>query len=544
MNKKSAQQFADRSDDHEWIKAVPREELLGAIELLNLEAFKPSDQWTHQLATFYLSYCLKNFLLLLDMGIGKTRVVIDLLTELLAVGKIKKAIVVVPGATNITSWADELEKFSGLGHTPLVGTKQQRRKAWRNATEPIYIVTYPGLQSLLCETRKIRKRSRRVIDPELAAELATEVDCTVFDEVHLVRNSDTLSYEICNILSLGAEYRYALTGTPFGRHTEALWAQTYLVDRGATLSDDKQEFLSAFFRKRVTPWNIQYSLVHEAELQRTMRHRSIQYSDTEVSDIPACIIMTQKITLTGDNLRAYARVKAKITQSRVKLQEAISEGKVPKKVIRNYYSKFRQIASGFEYEHISREEVAVDELEEDLAEYGRMVIRYNGNDKLEALLNLLEGAPEADKFIIAHVFEESGDFLHNQLTSAGYPVATLNHLARGDEARIEQLRLFQNSPRVRCCLINVQGSTGGGVGLNLQVANRVVFFEPTDRPDVYQQLYKRAHRTGQEKPVYVTRLCTVGTVEEKVIKYLDEGKSFADTLIRGKSPKKQIGMLL
>src|SRR3546814_15819868 len=56
----------------------------------------------------------------------------------------------------------------------------------------------------------------------------------------------------------------------------------------------------------------------------------------------------------------------------------------------------------------------------------------------------------------------------------------------------------------------------GGVGLNLTAADTVIHYDPWWNPAVENQATDRAHRIGQDKPVFVYKLLSVGTVEEKV----------------------------
>jgi SNF2 family DNA or RNA helicase len=56
----------------------------------------------------------------------------------------------------------------------------------------------------------------------------------------------------------------------------------------------------------------------------------------------------------------------------------------------------------------------------------------------------------------------------------------------------------------------------GGVGLNLTAADTVVHYDPWWNPAVEDQATDRAHRIGQSKNVFVHRLVTVGTIEEKM----------------------------
>jgi SNF2 family DNA or RNA helicase len=56
----------------------------------------------------------------------------------------------------------------------------------------------------------------------------------------------------------------------------------------------------------------------------------------------------------------------------------------------------------------------------------------------------------------------------------------------------------------------------GGVGLNLTAADTVIHYDPWWNPAVEDQATDRAHRIGQTKKVFVHRLVTLGTIEEKM----------------------------
>ena len=57
----------------------------------------------------------------------------------------------------------------------------------------------------------------------------------------------------------------------------------------------------------------------------------------------------------------------------------------------------------------------------------------------------------------------------------------------------------------------------GGTGLNLTAADTVIHYDPWWNPAVENQATDRAHRIGQDKRVFVYKLMTVGTVEEKIV---------------------------
>lgn len=71
----------------------------------------------------------------------------------------------------------------------------------------------------------------------------------------------------------------------------------------------------------------------------------------------------------------------------------------------------------------------------------------------------------------------------------------------------------------------------GGVGLTLTEADTVILYDPWWNPAVERQAMDRAHRIGQEKPVFVHRLVAVGTVEERILALQDRKQALAYALL-------------
>ena len=66
------------------------------------------------------------------------------------------------------------------------------------------------------------------------------------------------------------------------------------------------------------------------------------------------------------------------------------------------------------------------------------------------------------------------------------------------------------------CFVFLLSTQAGGVGLNLIGANRLVLFDSHWNPAHDQQALARVHRDGQRKEVYLYRLVSTGTIEEKI----------------------------
>ena len=73
----------------------------------------------------------------------------------------------------------------------------------------------------------------------------------------------------------------------------------------------------------------------------------------------------------------------------------------------------------------------------------------------------------------------------------------------------------------------------GGVGLNLTAADTVIHYDPWWNPAVEDQATDRAHRIGQDKPVFVHRLTTIGTIEEKMEVLKQRKQALAAGILEG-----------
>lgn len=70
----------------------------------------------------------------------------------------------------------------------------------------------------------------------------------------------------------------------------------------------------------------------------------------------------------------------------------------------------------------------------------------------------------------------------------------------------------------------------GGTGLNLTAADTVIHYDPWWNPAVEQQATDRAYRLGQDKPVFVYKLLTEETVEEKILQLQAKKQALADSV--------------
>ena len=135
---------------------------------------------------------------------------------------------------------------------------------------------------------------------------------------------------------------------------------------------------------------------------------------------------------------------------------------------------------------------------------------------------------EGRKVLIFSQFVEMLRLIENEVQSHGWFYAMLHGQTRDRPSEIDK---FQSGD-AQVFLISLKA---GGTGLNLTAADTVILYDPWWNPAVERQAMDRAHRIGQDKPVFVYRLYTEGTVESAIQDMQARKQALADALFEGTS---------
>lgn len=524
--KQAIQEFLDRPrDNFEWIKKATRQELELAIKELCPTIKYKTKPFTHQLAAAYLGLCFNGFLYFLDMGLGKSLSSLMVAQCRKNLRQVKCVLIVVPNLVNIESWLEEVKNHTQMTAIGLVGTKEERLNLIKQKSD-IKIINYDGLPIFTTNFQEVKKtkqnsKRKRVIDKRQLKAFALNFQMVVYDEIHHVKHTNTLTYQICDGISEYVPYRLGMTGTPVGRDPSNFWAQFNVVDRGETLGTTKTLYLQALFKQQASYWggvDWIFPEKNRPKLQQMLLHRSLRYADTECDDLPPVSIIKVPLVLSPEAQTIYRNlVMESVEQAKGNTQEAKQQRK-------NYYSKTRQVASGFLY--MDGEDVLDDE-NEVVTKGMRQTLTFE-NPKLAALEEILNDVPIDCKVVIFHVFNQSGLDIVALLKRLKIKHAAMNVLASG--SKVDEYKRFKTDPKTRILVVNI---ASGGEGLNLQDANFCVFYEHTDNPATFRQAMKRCHRTGQKKHTYIYQLYMKNTVEVKILEFLEEGKSLFAALVDG-----------
>jgi len=152
-----------------------------------------------------------------------------------------------------------------------------------------------------------------------------------------------------------------------------------------------------------------------------------------------------------------------------------------------------------------------------------------GSAKLDWLkAHVPELLEEGRHILIFSQFTSMLALISEALNAEGIKYVTLTGDTRDRETPIRE---FQ-SGEVRVFLLSLKA---GGVGLNLTAADTVIHYDPWWNPAVEAQATARAHRIGQVKPVFVTRLVAQGTLEESMMTLIARKRELAAALLDGEA---------
>lgn len=149
--------------------------------------------------------------------------------------------------------------------------------------------------------------------------------------------------------------------------------------------------------------------------------------------------------------------------------------------------------------------------------YARQLCGQYSEYKLQAFRELVESTQ--DRLIVFYNFTAEYLAMVQIAEELGRPQSIVN----GQQKQLLNYEQCNNS----ITFIQYQA---GAMGLNLQKANKIIYFTLTDKSELYEQSKKRIHRIGQEQPCFYYMLMCRGSVEEAVLQTLEMRKDFTDEL--------------
>ena len=328
---------------------------------------------------------------------------------------------------------------------------------------------------------------------------AQEWDLIIVDEAQTLKNPASQMAKALRLLSCSG--RLALTGTPVENSLQDLWTLFDWVVPG--LLGNRKTFASVFR----TPIEKHADAQAQARLNRRIRPFLLRRTKEEVaSELPPRTEITHYIDLPKPQQALYETVRASMD---ARVRDAVQARGLngAQITILDALLKLRQVCCD---PSLVKSEVARSVTE---------------SAKRARLLELLiETTAEHRRVPVFSQFTTMLDLIATDLEKLDIPYVMLTGQTK-DRAAV--LDAFQ-SGAAPVFLLSLKA---GGVGLTLTEADTVLLYDPWWNPAVERQAMDRAHRIGQDKPVFVHRLVVKGTVEEKILALQAKKQALADALL-------------
>ena len=463
----------------------------------------------HQLKALEESWNRQAWAWFMEMGTGKTKVCIDNIAMLYDRGKINRALVIAPNGIK-RNWRNELSVHmpDHVNYRVAVWSASPKKKE-KDELEQLSVMT-DDLTILIMNIEAL-STSRGV---DFARSFIFSGSCfMVVDESTTIKNhAARRTKNIMKIANL-AKYRRIMTGSPVTKSPLDLYSQIEFLGGWFIEQSNYYAFRARYaviVQRSVGTHSFQHIVKYQRldELQHILRDFSSRVLKSECLDLPEKLYTKRNIMMTPEQMKAYVEMKrSAITFFENNPMTAAS--------VLTQMTRLHQITCG----HVKTDDGEVRPLK---------------NNRMKELLQVLE---ETDgKVIIWAVYRHDIQSIEKELqneygkeTVASYYGDTKDSIRQSivDDFmdNNSKLRFFVGNPKT------------GGYGLTLTSSHTVVYYSNDYSLEVRMQSEDRAHRIGQTDKVTYVDLMTEGTIDEKIVKALNNKIDLASQVM-GEDPRK------
>ena len=419
-----------------------------------------------------------------DMGLGKTIQALAHLAIEKHQKRLTKPCLIVAPTSVITNWQLETQRFLPSLKVLVLHGKDRLEHYTELNHYDLIITTYP-----LITRDKIQL-------------LKQDFYLIILDEAQFIKNIHAKVTQI--VQQLKADYRLCLTGTPLENHLGELWSIFHFLMPGLLGS------IRVFNQRYRIPIEKHQDQDAHARLTRLIKPFLLRRTKPEViADLPKKTEIINTIELEGEQRDLYESIRLSLHEKVVRAIQAkgIERSQI---IILDALLKLRQICCDPRLlkldstKHITQ------------------------SAKLKFLMEILpEMLDEGRRIIIFSQFTSMLALIEAELNAHNIKFVKLTGQTQHRKAIIDR---FQNL-EVPVFLISLKA---GGTGLNLTAADTIIHYDPWWNPAVENQATDRAHRIGQTKAVFVYKLITHGTVEEKILMMQERKRGIAEQLFAAK----------
>jgi len=440
--------------------------------------------WLRLLEQLGLSGCLAD-----DMGLGKTiQVITHLLMEKAKHGRTAPTLLIAPTSV-LGNWRKEIERFA-----PDLSTHTHHGGA-RSSEESVLREQCLAVDVVITSYTLLRK------DAKLFAGIPWRR--VVLDEAQNIKNP--VAAQTKAALSLKADHRIALTGTPVENRLLDLWSILNFLNPGYL---DKQSQFRKRFELPIQRDNDLARSQHLRTLVEPFILRRVKTDPAIIRDLPDKVENRQFCNLSREQASLYEAVVRDVAKQLeasegIQRQGLMLSTLMKLKQICNHPMQFLQDGSPFTAER---------------------------SHKLERLMDMLgEVLAEDESALVFSQFTEIGEHLERQIKTRLQCQTYYLHGGTSRSRREQMIERFQDAESPPAVFI--LSLKAGGVGITLTRANHVFHFDRWWNPAVEDQATDRAFRIGQTRNVFVHKFVTLGTLEERIDRMIEDKKQLAGSIV-------------
>ena len=444
--------------------------------------------YKHQLTALEKSWNKETYAYFMEMGTGKTKVLIDNMSMLYDKGKIDGALIIAPKGV-VKTWYEQeipthlpnhIENVTVLWQSNINKTQQEKLETLFEIETALHILVM-NVEAL--STEKGVKFAEKF--------LRSHKTLMAIDESTTIKTPTAKRTK--NIIDLGttAKYRRIMTGSPVTKNPLDLYTQCYFLDPYLL------DFASYYaFRNRYAIMKTMHvrgrsiQVVHKfqnlSELSDIVKRFSYRVLKEDCLDLPPKNWIKRHIQLSKEQQKVYDQMK--------KTALATLNGKVTSTMtVITQLMRLQQITCG----HFVADDGTTQE------------IKNNRITELMDVLDEIEG-----KAIIWGHWQKDIQNMVDEIEKVHGPGSVVSYygLTPQDE-RQDNIRKFQSDPR---CRFLVGTPSTGGYGITLTAANTVIYYSNGYDLEKRLQSEDRAHRIGQKKNVTYIDIIAEKTVDEKI----------------------------
>ena len=459
--------------------------------------------YAHQLTALEKSWNKENFAYFMEMGTGKTKVLIDNVAMLYDKGKIDGVLIVAPKGV-VKTWyeqelpthlPDHIENVSILWQPNITKTQQEKLESLFEIESALHILVM-NVEAL--STDKGVKFANKFINSHKAL--------MAIDESTTIKTPTAKRTK--NIIGIGqnAKYKRIMTGSPITKNPLDLYTQCEFLDPWLLDFSSYYAFRNRYAEMKtmhVHGRSIQVvdKFQNLGELSDTVKQFSYRVLKEDCLDLPPKVFIKRHVALTPEQKKVYEQMK--------KAAMAVLNGKVTTTMtVLTQLMRLHQITCGY----VTADDGTVQAVE---------------SNRLNELMSILEDTD--GKVIIWANYQTSVSDIMKALTKK-YGANSFVHYygLTPQEDRQDNIRKFQNNPECRFIIGTPQT---GGYGITLTQANTVIYYSNSYDLEKRLQSEDRAHRIGQKKTVTYIDLISEDTVDEKIVKALRDKINIASEVM-------------